>query len=132
VHDKKLCLISVTSMHNLHPLVKQYIDRQESPQKEICQRVRKILLSTIPDIEETFKNGVPWYGKFYIAGMKDSVNIGFSVTGLNSEEVKFFKGAGKYMRHIKIHTLDDLDEKKLKSLFKLVWEKSSCYEQVSN
>ena len=115
-------------MRNLPPLIKQYFDKQKSPQKEICQRIRKILLASIPDIEETFKNGVPWYGKFYIAAMKDSVNIGFSITGLDTEEMKFFKGAGRYMRHIKIHTIDEIDDKKLERLFKLVWEKSSCYE----
>jgi len=119
-------------MQRLHPLVKQYFEKQKSPQKEICQKVRKIILSAIPDIKETFKNGVPWYGKFYIAALKDSVNIGFSVSGLEAEEMKFFKGTGKYMRHIKIHALDELDENKFKPLFELVWKKSSCYEEASN
>ena len=108
--------------------VKDYIDRQASPQKEICTKVRKILLATIPEVEEEFKNGAPWYGKFYIAGLKNSVNIGFSITGLDKDELKLFKGAGKFMRHIKIHTVDDIDEERMKTLFKLVWEKASCYE----
>lgn len=108
--------------------VKDYLEKQPSPQKEVCNKVRKVLLAALPDVEETFKNGVPWYGKFYIAGLKDSVNIGFSITGLKAEDLKSFKGAGKYMRHIKLHTIDDVDEKQLKKLFKLVWKEASCYE----
>ncbi len=108
--------------------VKDYISSQPSPQKEICSKVRKILLATLPEIEEEFKNGVPWYGKFYIAGLKNSVNVGFSITGLDKEELNHFDGAGKYMRHIKIHTVDDIDKEKMKQLFHMVWVKASCYE----
>jgi hypothetical protein len=101
--------------------VKNYIDSLPSPQKEICKKVRKIILTTFPDLEETFKNGVPWYEcKYYIVGFKDHVNIGFSVEGLNQEEMELFDGKGKYMRHIKIFSLDDIDEKKVVKLLKVV------------
>jgi hypothetical protein len=108
--------------------VKDYFDRQPSPQQEICKKVRKLLLATIPDVQEEFKNGVPWYGKFYIAGLKASVNVGFSITGLDRDELKRFQGAGKFMRHIKIRSLEDIDEAQLTKLFRLVWKKASCYE----
>ena len=101
--------------------VKSYLDNLPSPQKEICKKVRKIILNTFPDLEETFKNGVPWYEcKYYIVGLKDHVNIGFSVEGLNQEEIKLFDGKGKYMRHIKIYSLDEIDEKKIVKLLKVV------------
>lgn len=112
----------------MHKKVKEYFDKQSLPQKEICKRVRKILLDTIPEIQEEYKNGVPWYGKFYIVGLKNSVNVGFSVTGLDKEEQKLFEGKGKFMRHIKIYAVEDVDEKRIKKLFKLVWKKASCYE----
>jgi len=105
--------------------VKDYFDKQMSPQKEICKKVRTILLATIPEIDEEFKNGVPWYGKFYIAGLKNSVNVGFSITGLAKDEVKLFSGAGKFMRHIKLHTVNDIDEEKMKKLFKWVFRKNN-------
>ncbi len=83
------------------------------PQKEMCMIIRKIILKTFPDIKETFQNGVPWYeSKFYIVGLKDHVNIGFSVTGMTPEEMKLFEDNGKYMRHIKIHSIEEIDEKK--------------------
>ena len=112
----------------MHKKVKDYFDKQISPQKEICIKIRDILLATIPDVEEEFKNGVPWYGKFYIVGLKNSVNVGFSITDLDEEELKLFSGAGKFMRHTKLHTVDDIDEEKMKKLFNLVWVKANCYE----
>jgi hypothetical protein len=108
--------------------VNDYLAKQPSPQKEICKQIRKILLDAIPDVKEEFKNGVPWYGKFYIAALKNSVNIGFSITGLDKDELNLFEGNGKFMRHIKIHSVDGVDEKTLKKLFKLIWRKASCYE----
>lgn len=112
----------------MNPKVKDYIDKQASPQKDICKKVRSILLDTIPDVEETFKNGVPWYGKFYIAGLKNSVNIGFSISDLRKDDLKLFQGNGKFMRHIKLHSMNEIDQAQLVKLFKLVWKEASCYE----
>ena len=72
--------------------VKRYLENLPSPQKEICKRVREIILNTFPTLEESFKNGVPWYEcKYYIVGFKDHVNIGFSVEGLNQDEMSFLR-----------------------------------------
>ncbi len=87
--------------------VKNYLKQLPSPQREICMKVRTIILKAFPDIKETFQNGVPWYEwKFYIVGLKDHVNIGFSVAGMTPEEMKFLEDNGKYMRHIKIYSID--------------------------
>ena len=101
--------------------VKSYLENLPSPQKEICKKVRKIILDTFPNLEESFKNGVPWYEcKYYIVSFKDHVNIGFSVEGLTEDEMRLFEGKGKYMRHIKIHSLNEVNEKKLVKLLKIV------------
>lgn len=39
--------------------VDEYIKKQKSPQKEILQSLRKIILNTFPKIEEEIKTGVP-------------------------------------------------------------------------
>jgi len=101
--------------------VKSYLDNLPSPQKEICKRIRRIITKTFPDLEESFKNGVPWYqSKYYIVGLKDHVNIGFSIEGLTPEELKLFEGKGKLMRHIKIYSLDEIDEAEIVRLLKIV------------
>jgi len=108
--------------------VDEYIKKQKSPQKEILKKVRKIFLKTLPNCEEKSAWGVIAFagGKFYIAAMKNRLHVGFAITGLNKEEVDFFEGSGKTMRHIKIHSLEDIDEKKLVKLIKLVDTKTIC------
>jgi len=108
--------------------VDEYIKKQKSPQKEIIQKVRNIFLKTLPSCEEKSALGVIVYagGKFYIGAMKNRVHVGFAINGLNKEEIDLFEGSGKTMRHIKIHSLEDIDEKKLVKLIKLVDKKTNC------
>jgi uncharacterized protein YdhG (YjbR/CyaY superfamily) len=108
--------------------VSEYIDKQKSPQKEIIQKVRKIFQKTLPSCEEKMAWGVITFaaGKFYIAAMKNRVHVGFAITGLNKDEISLFEGSGKTMRHIKIPTLEDIDQKKLVRLIELVDKKAIC------
>ena len=109
--------------------VEKYIEKQGSPQKEIVQKLRNMILEALPGIKEEFKMGVPWYaGKFYMVALRDHVNLGFAVTGLSEEEAALFEGKGKMMRHIKFYTPEDLDEEKVTKLLRLVAEKAKCYE----
>lgn len=105
--------------------VDKYIEKQPSPQKDILNKLRKLILKTFPKINEEIKMGVPWYeGKFYLVGLKDHVNLGFSVGGLlNSKYLKQLEGTGKYMRHIKLFTLEDINEEKLVKLLKITYKK---------
>jgi hypothetical protein len=111
--------------------VDEYIKKQKSPQKEICQRLRKIILKTYPEINEELRLGVPCYGhtkedscdKYYIAALKDHVNLGFTLKGLTKKEQDLFEGTGKTMKHIKVFSLEEIDEEKIIKLIKLVKEK---------
>ena len=108
--------------------VVEYIEKQKSPKKEIIQKVRKIFVKTLPSCEEKMMWGVVALedGKFYIAAMKTRVHVGFAINGLNKEEIGLFVGSGKTMRHIKIHSLEEIDEEKLEKLIKLVDKKAIC------
>ena len=100
-------------------LVDNYLKKQPSPQKEILQRLRKLILKTIPAITEEMKMGVPWYeGKFYLVSLKDHVNLGFSLKGLSKQEMDFFEGSGKTMRHLKFFSVKEIDQKKVVKLLK--------------
>ena len=72
------------------------------------------------------KWGVPTFGegKFYFVALKEHVNLGFSLKGLSKEEQDMFEGSGKTMKHLKIGSLADIDEKKIVDLLKLVWQKN--------
>jgi hypothetical protein len=105
-----------------------YIEKQKSPQKEILQRIRKIFQETLPNCEEKMTWGVVTFasGKFYIAAMKNCVHVGFAVTGLSEDEISMFEGSGKTMRHIKIPTLESIDEKRLVKMIEMVDKKTIC------
>jgi uncharacterized protein YdhG (YjbR/CyaY superfamily) len=47
--------------------IDEYIEKQKSPLKEICNQLRKIIFKTFPNIKEEMKWGVPSYGegKYY-------------------------------------------------------------------
>ena len=108
--------------------VEDYIKKQKSPQKEIIKKLRDIFLKTLPRCEEKKRWGVIAFsgGKFYIGSIKNRVHIGFSINGLNKNEINLFEGSGKTMRHIKIYSLDDIEEEKLVKLIKLVDKKTFC------
>jgi hypothetical protein len=108
--------------------VDRYIEKQVSPQKDILVEIRRIVHATLPDPDEKMRWGVPTFasGKFYIVALKDYVNLGFAITGLSKDEIKLFQGTGKTMRHIKINSLEDIDENKLVDLIELVYNKAIC------
>jgi hypothetical protein len=108
--------------------VDDYIEKQKSPQKEILQKVRNIFHKTLPGCEEKMMWGCVTFadGKFYLAAMKNRVHVGFAITRLNKEEIRLFEGSGKTMRHIKIPAVEDIDEKTLVKLIKMVDKKTRC------
>jgi hypothetical protein len=105
--------------------IDDYINQQPSPQKDVCQQLREIILKTFPGVKEEMKWGVPAFadGKFYIVALKDHVNLGFSITGLTGEDIALFDGGGKTMKHIEVDKPENIDEKRIVELLKLAAEK---------
>ena len=110
--------------------INEYINKQESLQREILIKLRNIFVKTLKNPIEKIKWGVIVIGqdKFYLAAFKERIHIGFAINGLEKEEVKLFEGSGKTMRHIKIYSLKDIDDKKIVKLIKMVEEKANCTE----
>lgn len=102
--------------------VDEYIGKQKSPQKDICNRLRKIIFKTFPDIKEEMKWGVPAYddGKYYFVALKTHINLGFSIKGLSKEEIALFQGGGKTMRVIEIQPESGIDEGHIVKLLKMI------------
>lgn len=105
--------------------VDEYINKQKSPYKEICQKLRQLIFDVFPKIEEEIKWGVPAYGdgKYYIVALKDHVNLGFSLQGLTKVDYDLFDGGGKTMKHIEISSLKNIDKTRIVGLLKLVEER---------
>ena len=110
--------------------VKAYLDKQESEKQKIILKLRKILLKTLPSLKEMQSWGVISYSNlYYLAALKKQVNMGFSILGLSSEEVKLFEGTGKTMRHLKFQSLKSINEKKLVKIIQLVKKKAKPVEE---
>lgn len=115
-------------MSDMDEAVKKYIEKQQAPLREILTKVRKLILETLPNSDEKSAWGVVAFagGKYYMAAIKNKVHVGFAINGLSKEEISLFEGSGKTMRHIKIHSLAEIDQNKLVKLIKLVDEKAVC------
>jgi hypothetical protein len=102
--------------------VQEYIDKQPSPQKEICQALRDLISKTFPAAKEEMKWGVPAFagGNYYIVALKDHVNLGFTLKGLGKEDEKLFDGGGKTMKHIEVSSVAGIDEKRIVGLLKMI------------
>jgi hypothetical protein len=97
--------------------VTDYIEKQPMPQREICSRLREIIMRKYPNIEERMKLGVPYFGDgVYILSLKDHVNLGLSIQGFDDQELKGLKGTGRTSRNLEIRSLDDIDEPRIIAL----------------
>jgi hypothetical protein len=94
--------------------VDAYIAQLEGWQGEIVSELRNIVLAAVPEAEEAIKWAQPVYsvnGPFaYIKAFKNSVNFGFW-RGVDIDDPGgLLQGSGEKMRHVKIVSLDDIDE----------------------
>lgn len=105
--------------------VASYFDKQPERKKSICLTLRKIILESFPNVKEEYRWGAVVYndGMFYIGSVRRGVNLGFAITGLSVDELKFFKGTGKTMRHLKFESVSDIDNEKITFLLQLVANK---------
>lgn len=106
--------------------VLRYISSRPSPMREICGRLREIILDEIPGIEERLRLGVPYFGgAIYILSLKDHVNLGFPIELLTPDQAGSLKGTGKTVRVVELRSLDDIDLERLGPLFRQVRDSRS-------
>lgn len=98
------------------------VAKLQSPQKEIVQALRKLVLETGPVLEEKVKWRNPTYTRkgnvSWLIVYKDHVDLGFFRGTDLPDPKKLLEGTGKGLRHVKIHSLEDVKPKDLKPLIK--------------
>lgn len=112
---------------NMHKKVNEYFEKQSVEHKQILEQLRELILTTFLGISEDFLWGVPGYdgGRFYLASLKNQVNLGVSIVGLQKAEIASFEGGGKTARHIKVFDLLSKEEQaSIIEKLKLVKEKA--------
>jgi len=95
-----------------HTKVTEYITSLPSPQKEICQSLRELLLENFPQMREEFKGHVT-VELFYGAHLQDSQG--------------WIVGMGKNTRHMKFKSLKEFDSNYVVDLV----QQSSVLSQAS-
>jgi hypothetical protein len=104
--------------------VEEYIAGLPASQATIVERVRAVFKSAAPDVRESIKWAQPVYedgGPFaYIKAFPKAVNVGFWRGADLADPDGVFEGDGDRMRHVKVRTVEELDEDRL-----LTWAKEA-------
>ena len=95
--------------------VDDYITGLDDWKGEVVSEVRSIIRNNAPEAKESIKWAQPVYeinGPFcYIKAFKNSVNFGFW-RGVNIDDpTGLLKGTGQKMRHVKLTSLGDVNQK---------------------
>lgn len=107
--------------------VTDYINKAPDGQRKIMEAIRLLVHQFVSKVVEEFKWNRPVYRLkkdfAYLQATKDHVTLGFYA---NVEKIKdpdgLLEGTGKNMKHIKLRSIDDIDESLLKSWLAAVTE----------
>ena len=100
-----------------------YMDDQTAPNRAIIRALRKFVKRIAPKLTETVKwgNGC-WVGESgpvaYVYAATGYMQFGFFYGSLLRDPLGLLEGAGKYVRHIKVHKPSDIDDRAFAALLK--------------
>jgi hypothetical protein len=87
---------------------------QHAHQKKMISALRKLVRKAAPSLQESVKwgNGV-WLGEewpvAFLHAKDDHLQFGFFGGSGLADPKKLLQGSGKYIRHLKVFKLDDID-----------------------
>lgn len=101
------------SRHNTQ--VTNYIDSLDSPQREVCQTLRELILEQFADLREEFKHNYPAYcferkRICSIGGFKRHAHLELDYGAHLRDTKGRVEGVGKNIRHVKIRGIAEIDE----------------------
>ena len=100
-----------------------YLADQPAKNQKIIRALRSFVKRTIPKLEESVKwgNGCWLKGNApvaYVYSDTGYVQFGFIRGSSLADPKGLLVGNGQYVRHVKVHTLDDIDEKAFGALLR--------------
>ncbi|MEJ8757137.1 DUF1801 domain-containing protein [Pontibacter sp. H259] len=105
----------------MHPQVTDYISNAGN-QQEILQTIRQLIHETVPAVTEEFKWGRPVFRASrdfaYLKTAKAYVTLGFFNYQKLNDPGNLLEGTGKGMRHIKLKSINEIDNHLLTTWFK--------------
>jgi len=100
-------------------------EKEESTTNKLTMVVSKHVESVAPDLSKTVKWGQGCYLKestpvIYIHTEADHIQLGFFNGSALKDPSKFLEGKGKYVRHVKIVSEEDIQDKHVDQFIKQV------------
>lgn len=98
--------------------VTKYIGQAEENQRQIMTYLRSLIHSVVPDVKEEFKWSRPVFRSkhdfAYFKTTKKHLSLGFFQSERLHDPMKLLEGSGKNMCHVKLHSINNIDENTLK------------------
>lgn len=99
----------------LNQNVTAYINAASSEQIEILEHLRQLIHNNIDHVTEEIKWGIPVFIKnkvfTYLRATKKHIALGFYNIDRIDDPNEILEGEGKTMRHIKVKSIEDINEK---------------------
>lgn len=100
--------------------VQEYLEEVESELRPVAEEVRRIIRHELPDSDEAIKWSQPTYrvaGKHvaYLAATKKYVTFGLTQGRALDDPTDRLEGGGQQMAHVKLASLDDIDEQQFRA-----------------
>lgn len=97
-----------------------YIEKSEENNSKILNKLRALIFSKFPNVNEQFKWSRPVYAInkdfCYLKTTKKCVTLGFFEFDKIKTNSHLIEGTGKSMRHIKIKTTEEIDTFKVSKM----------------
>jgi len=102
---------------NFNPQVTDYIAQAPDGQIELLESLRALVHESVNGTTEAIKWGFPVFGKIkdfaYLRHSKKHVTLGFYNIDKIDDPDNLLEGSGNTLRHIKVKSTADIDEKLL-------------------
>ncbi|WP_052467162.1 DUF1801 domain-containing protein [Psychroserpens damuponensis] len=94
--------------------VTTYIENSDDKNKEVLNKLRNLIFSLVPSVNEQFKWSRPVYAISkdfcYLKTTKKAVTLGFFEFDKIKTNSHLIEGTGKSMRHIKIKNAEEIEK----------------------
>ena len=99
--------------------IEEYVEKLDAPLKEIVSKLREIVTNHSSDIKEEMKWNVPTYSitRNICSIMAHKKHVNFQIfRGAHIKDSQNLEGTGKDMRHLKFHTVEEIEESRVKKI----------------
>ena len=103
------------------PKKSAYMKDEHPERRKVVRALREFVKKTVPGTKETMNSwGIPTFEApnpfcFYLVA-KNHVTLGFHYGTSVKDPEDLLEGTGKNIRHVKLHALEDLEQKGLRNL----------------